>query len=245
MSHAATLDPADSARFAQQANGWWDEQGAFKLLHEINPLRVSYIRDQAVRHFARDTHDFTALHGVRVLDIGCGGGLIAEAMARLGAEVTAIDGTERSIQIARQHAELSKLTIDYRHTTTDALVEEKQEYDLVLALEVIEHVADVALFLSHIATLTAARGMTCIATINRTAASLLFAKFAAEYVLRMIPRGTHTWQQFLRPSDIIQPLQAYGLYHRDTCGMTYHPLKRIWQMHPTRLEMNYIVTLTK
>ncbi len=228
----STIDNADISRFTKLADEWWNPFGSFKLLHQINPLRVNYIKQHAPN-----------LAGLNVLDIGCGGGLVAEAMARLGANVTAIDATQRNIEIAKAHAAQSDLNINYQFTTAEKLVENGEQYDIVLALEVIEHVANVDVFLQHISALTKPQGMLFVSTINRTLKSLLLAKFAAEYLLNWVPKGTHNWQQFLRPSQIIQPLQQQGFASTNISGMVYNPLKSTWSWSEKDISMNYMVAL--
>ncbi len=234
MMNNSTIDNADIFRFAKVAQEWWNPLGSFKVLHQINPLRVSYIKQHA-----------PDLQGLRVLDIGCGGGLVAEAMARLGAIVTAIDATESNIKIAIAHAQQSNLNINYQFATAEELVARGETYDVVLALEVIEHVANVDFFLTSISALVSPQGTLFISTINRTMKSLVLAKFAAEYVLNWVPRGTHQWQQFLRPSQIIQPLQQQNFTMQNISGMIYHPLKKSWSWSKTDISMNYMVALIR
>jgi 2-polyprenyl-6-hydroxyphenyl methylase/3-demethylubiquinone-9 3-methyltransferase len=241
----STIDKNDISRFAKLADEWWNPFGSFKLLHQINPLRVEYIRTHATEHFSLNENNFTPLKGLNLLDIGCGGGLVAEAMARLGAEVTAIDATELNVLTAKAHAEQSGLNINYQFATAEELVERGEKFDIVLALEVIEHVANVDFFLQNVANLVNSNGMLFISTINRTIKSLLLAKMAAEYVLKFVPRGTHNWQQFLLPSEIITPLQKQGFKQKHIAGMVFKPLQNKWVWSEKDLSMNYIITLNK
>jgi 2-polyprenyl-6-hydroxyphenyl methylase/3-demethylubiquinone-9 3-methyltransferase len=243
--HNSTIDKNDISRFAKLADEWWNPFGSFKLLHQINPLRVEYIRTHVTEHFSINKNNFTPLKGLNLLDIGCGGGLVAEAMARLGADVTAIDATELNVLTAKAHAEQSGLNINYQFATAEELVERGEKFDIVLALEVIEHVANVDFFLQNVANLVKPNGMLFISTINRTLKSLLLAKMAAEYVLKFVPRGTHNWQQFLLPSEIITPLQSQGFKQKHISGMVFKPLQNKWEWHGKDLSMNYIITLNK
>jgi len=245
MDTTTTLNAAEIAKFSALADGWWDEQGDFAPLHRINPIRLGYLREQALQHFDGAPQSLTALQGLTALDIGCGGGLVAEPIARMGAEVTAIDGSERNIAIAQNHAERSHLSINYQCTTAEALAESNAQFDMVLALEVVEHVDNVALFLRSINQLLKPGGLLVMSTLNRTLKSYALAIVGAEYVLRWLPRGTHDWQKFLKPHELIQPLQAEGLQHQDSQGMVMHPLSQQWRMTPDDLSVNYYVSFVK
>ncbi len=242
---ASSVDHDEIAKFSAMADAWWDPNGAFKPLHAITPLRIDYIRRHACAHFNRDAAMPTPLAGLTVLDIGCGGGLASEPMARLGAQVKGIDASGKNIAIASSHAQQQALAIDYQNTTAEEVAATGQTYDLVIALEIIEHVADVHLFLETLASLTAPGGMLVITTLNRTLKSLLMAKIGAEYVLRWLPIGTHDWHKFLRPSEIILPLQQHGMVQRDLSGMVYHPLTRDWSLDADDISVNYLVCLTR
>ncbi len=241
---ATTVDPEEIAKFSAMADAWWDEYGAFRPLHQITPLRIGYIRDQVCDHFLRDPGEVSTLKGMSVLDIGCGGGLASEPIARLGARVTGVDASEKNIAVASLHAEKSGLDIHYLHGSAEALVKEGKTYDLVLALEIVEHVADVPTFLTALAALTRPGGMMVVTTMNRTLKSLLLAKIGAEYVLRWLPVGTHDWNAFLRPSEISLPLQALGYRQKDLSGMVYHPVKRYWSLSKSDLSVNYLLCFT-
>ncbi len=216
--HSASVDPGEVAKFAALAGEWWDPAGTFAPLHRLNPARLTFIRDRIAAHAGRDPLAERPLAGLRVLDIGCGGGLLCEPMARLGAAVTGIDAAEKNVAVAAEHAAEAGLDIDYRHSTAEALAAEARAaetrsaeigagngagFDLVLNMEVVEHVADVAAFLQASAALVAPGGAMALATLNRTPKSFALAIVGAEYVLRWLPRGTHDWRRFLRPSELV------------------------------------------
>jgi 2-polyprenyl-6-hydroxyphenyl methylase/3-demethylubiquinone-9 3-methyltransferase len=238
---AASVDPAELEKFAAMAESWWDPRGKFAPLHQLNPVRIAYVRDQAARRFGRDPLKVGPLAGLRLLDIGCGGGLICEPMTRLGAQVTGIDPTARNIAVARLHAEQSGLAIDYRTETAEALHAAATEapFDIVLALEVVEHVADLRVFLAACAGLLAPQGMLVLATINRTAKAFAMAIVGAEYVLGWLPRGTHDWRRFVRPSELAAALRPTGLTLQDITGVAYNPLGAGWRLSPD-LDVNYM-----
>lgn len=235
-----TIDPEEVARFSAMAAEWWDPEGKFRPLHKFNPVRLGYIRDQLCRKFNRDRQSLTALDGLTILDIGCGGGLVAEPLARMGATVTGLDASAKNIGTASTHADEGGLTIDYRATTAEALAAEGVQYDAVLSLEVIEHVADVALFLESCARLVRPGGALILATLNRTAKSFVFAIVGAEYVMRWLPRGTHQWEKFLRPSELTAGLETHGMEIRDLTGVSYSPLQDEWHLSRD-LSVNYML----
>ena len=235
-----TVDEREVAQFSRLAARWWDPFGPFAPLHKFNPHRLALIRDEACQHFGRDRHAKRPLDGLSVLDVGCGGGLVAEPMARMGAAVTGIDASEQNIGTARAHAASVGLPIDYRAETAEALAAAGETHDLVLALEIVEHVADVDLFLSKCADLVRPGGLLVVATINRTLRSLATAKIGAEYVLRWLPRGTHDWRKFLPPERVEGALMAAGLGVRRTAGLTYLPVLDSWRIGED-LSVNYMV----
>ena len=239
-----TIDEAEVAQFSALAATWWDPFGPFKPLHKFNPHRLALIRDELCQHFGRDRHARRPLEGLSVLDVGCGGGLIAEPMARLGAHVTGIDASERNIGTARAHADEVGIDIDYRATTAEALAAEDARFDVVLTLEVVEHVADVDLFLAACAQMVRPGGMMAVATINRTLRSLATAKIGAEYVLRWLPRGTHDWRKFLPPQTVEDAVSAAGLRVRRTAGLTYLPILDSWRVGEDT-SVNYMVFAAK
>ena len=240
-----SVDDGEIERFSRIAEEWWDEKGKFRPLHALNPTRLGYLRGQIEARFGKATDGGAPLKGLSLVDIGCGGGLIAEPMARLGATVTGIDAAEKNIAVASLHAEKMGLSIHYRATTAEALQAEKAQFDVVLALEIVEHVADVPFFLETVAALVKPGGLLVMSTLNRTLKSLVVAKFGAEYVLRWLPVGTHDWNKFLRPSELIEPLQAQGLALNDLSGLTFSPLKNEWRIEARDLEVNYLVSFHK
>ncbi len=244
-SGATTIDPEEVRKFSAIADEWWDPFGKFKPLHKFNPVRLAYIRDGACAHFGRDRRGKRPLEGLRLLDIGCGGGLVAEPMHRLGAHVTAIDASERNIKTAMAHAAPLKLDIDYRATTVEALAEANTEpFDLILNLEVVEHVADVDLFLETSAGLLKPGGMMVMATINRTLKALALAKIGAEYVLRWLPAGTHDPRKFVKPEEAKSALTRAGLTITAEAGVSYNPLMDLWRVSEDT-SVNYMLTAVK
>jgi len=218
---------------------WWDPDGKFAPLHKFNPVRLAWIREQLVKHFARDPSSLRPFEGLRILDIGCGGGLVAEPMARMGARVVGVDASARNIEIARVHARQCGLDIDYRSGTAESLQAAGERFDAVLSLEVVEHVADPAAFLASCAALVAPGGAMMVATINRTPQAFALAIVGAEYVLRWLPRGTHRWSKFVRPSEVAAALRPTGLDLREFAGMSYNPLADRWRVGRD-LSVNYM-----
>ena len=215
------LETAELAKFETLDEAWWDPEGPMRPLHRLNPARLLWIRTQAVHHFGRDPGSRRPLEGLAVLDVGCGGGLLAEPLARLGARVTGIDPVRRNIEIAQAHATARGLTIDYRIATLEELVVRHETFDLVLALEVVEHVADPATFAHELAAVTRPGGLVVLSTLARTLRAFLLGVVAAEYVLGWLPPGTHDWRRFLRPSELGRLLRAAGLVPRAVTGLAY------------------------
>jgi 2-polyprenyl-6-hydroxyphenyl methylase/3-demethylubiquinone-9 3-methyltransferase len=250
MSATSSERPASSAldnevaKFAAMADTWWDPDGPFKPLHTFNPKRLAYIRDRAVERFGRDMEQRHPFAGLSLLDIGCGGGLLCEPMARLGFEVTGIDATEKNTKIAAVHAEQSGLDITYRNATPEVLVAEGKTFDVVLTMEVVEHVADVDAFLHSCGTLVKPGGLLIGATLNRTMKAFALAKVGAEYVLRWLPKGTHDWKKFVRPSEFAAGLRAGGLTIDGMVGMTFNPLAGEWSLSRD-LDVNYMIAAHK
>ncbi len=240
-----TVDETEIAKFSAMADAWWDAKGKFRPLHEITPLRIDYICNHVCAFMARDRRQSLPLDGLTILDIGCGGGLAAEPLSRLGADVTGIDASDKNIEVAKAHAAQSGLDIQYIAGRAETLCEQQKHYDVVLALEIIEHVADVDAFLRCIYDLTNDGGVIIVTTLNRTLKSLLTAKIGAEYVLRWLPVGTHDWNKFLQPSEIVMPLMQYGCKQRDLTGMVYHPFSRSWSLDKDDVSVNYLLCLQK
>lgn len=243
MSQTATttVDPGEIQRFSAIAAEWWDEAGKFRPLHKLNPVRLEYIRDRLCAHFGRDPLAPQPLKGLRLVDIGCGGGLLSEPLARMGADVVGIDAAERNVKTAATHAAETGTPVDYRHTTAEDLVAAGETFDAVLSLEVVEHVADVPLFLESLAALMKPEGLLVMATLNRTPKSYLMAIIGAEYVLRWLPRGTHDWRKFLKPSELAAGLRATGLAVREVMGLTYSPLSDRFRLDARDLDVNYLL----
>lgn len=241
-SRASTsLDPDEIEKFSKIADEWWDPRGKFKPLHVFNPTRLAFIREHVCAHFGLDGRARAPLAGLRLIDIGCGGGLVAEPMARLGASVTAIDGAMANIKTAQAHALSSQLEIDYRANTVEDLVAAGEApFDVVLCLEVVEHVADVDQFLTDCARLVAPGGLMIMATINRTPKAFALAIVGAEYILRWLPRGTHDFRKLVKPAEARAPLEAAGLNVDTPVGVTLNPLTGRWATS-TDASVNYML----
>jgi 2-polyprenyl-6-hydroxyphenyl methylase/3-demethylubiquinone-9 3-methyltransferase len=245
MTHAkgSSVDPEDVERFSRIAEQWWDPKGKFAPLHRFNPVRLGFIRDQALSRFGRDGRERAPFQGLRLLDIGCGGGLLSEPMRRLGFEVTGVDASERNIGVAKLHAAGQELDINYLCSTGETLVEERHApFDMILNMEVIEHVADPGAFLRDCSRLLAPGGLMIVATLNRTAKALALAKIGAEYVLGWLPRGTHDWNKFLKPQEIMdflagEPVDVVGPF-----GVGFEPLSGRWSLSGDS-SVNYMMTV--
>jgi 2-polyprenyl-6-hydroxyphenyl methylase/3-demethylubiquinone-9 3-methyltransferase len=227
-----SADRRELKRFAELAGDWWDEAGPMAPLHKLNPVRLAYIRDQLCSHLGRDPKAHACLAGVNVLDVGCGGGLLCEPLARMGATVTGIDLVPANLEVARAHARAAGLELSYREIAAEQLAAEGAAFDLVCAMEVVEHVADVRAFLSACAMLVRPGGALVLATLNRTLRSFALGIVAAEYILGWLPRGTHQWQRFLRPSEVAGPLRRNQLRIAHLTGVTYDPLRDRFRLSP-------------
>ncbi len=239
-----TIDPDEVERFSRLAGQWWDPHGPMAALHKFNPVRLGYIRDIAAAHFGRDAKRLGSLTGLRLLDIGCGGGLLCEPLARLGAAVVGADPSERNIAVARHHATQSGLTIDYRQAAAETLAAAGETFDVVLAMEVVEHVTDVGLFVDAAAAMVKPGGLLFVATLNRTAKSFALAIIGAEYILRWLPRGTHQWDKFVTPDELDTAINQAGLHITDETGVIYNLFADRWQLGAD-MDVNYMLVAEK
>ncbi len=240
QASGATIDDEEVGNFAAQADNWWNPAGSFRALHRLNPTRLGFIRSRLLAHFHRDPSLLRPFGGLRLLDIGCGGGLVAEPASRLGFAVTGIDPGAEAIAVAQEHAQAAGLGVDYRIASAESIADAGERFDAVLALEVIEHVADRAAFSRTVGSLVAPGGVLIAATINRTARSFALAIVGAEYLLGWIPRGTHDWRKFVRPSELVLDLRRNGLVATEIAGLSYQLGTGDWAL--TRdVEVNYLV----
>lgn len=239
-----TLDPEEIARFGAMADEWWDPTGKFRPLHKISPARLGYFREQICQHFHRDEKSADALKGLTLIDIGCGGGLVAEPMARQGATVTGIDPGEANINAASLHAERGGIEIDYRACRAEDVLEAGETFDIVFLLEVVEHVPDVPAFVEMAAKLLSPGGLMILSTINRTGKAFALAIVGAEYVLRWLPRGTHQWNRFVKPQELTKCLSAAGLTPGSSAGLVYNPLTDCWKISRDT-DVNYFLTASR
>jgi 2-polyprenyl-6-hydroxyphenyl methylase/3-demethylubiquinone-9 3-methyltransferase len=240
-----TVDPSEVSKFEAMAAEWWDPNGKFKPLHMLNPCRLDYITRQIAAEFDRDLSAEAPFAGLRILDIGCGGGLLSEPMARLGADVVGADAAERNIPVARIHAEQSGLEIDYRHTTAEALAEAGEAFDAVLNMEVVEHVADPLGYLTACRQLLKPGGLHLCSTINRNPKSFAMAIVGAEYVMRWLPKGTHDWSKFITPDELCGLLEQAGLKPVDRTGFVFNPITWGWSLSSRDLSVNYVTASIK
>jgi len=235
-----TIDESEVARFSRLAGQWWDPRGPMAALHKFNPVRLAYIRDHTAARFDRDPKRLDSLSGLRILDIGCGGGILCEPLARLGAAVVGADPAPSNIAVARQHAAQSGLSIDYRNTSAEALAQAGEAFDVVLAMEVVEHVADVGLFIDSAAAMVRPGGLLFVATLNRTVKSFALAIVGAEYILRWLPRGTHQWDKFVTPNELEIAIAQGGARVIAETGVIYNLLADRWQLSAD-MDVNYMV----
>lgn len=240
-----TIDPSEVAKFEAMAAEWWDPNGKFKPLHMLNPCRLDYITSQIAAEFDRDLRKESPFAGLRILDIGCGGGLLSEPMARLGAEVVGADAAARNIPVAQVHAEQSGLTVDYRHTSAEALADAGEQFDVVLNMEVVEHVADPQAYLTACQQLLRPGGLHICSTINRNAKSYAMAIVGAEYVMRWLPKGTHEWKKFITPDELYALIETAGLSPVDRKGFVFNPITWQWSLSAKDLSVNYVTASVK
>jgi 2-polyprenyl-6-hydroxyphenyl methylase/3-demethylubiquinone-9 3-methyltransferase len=244
MTETSSVDVAEVAKFSAMADEWWDPTGKFAPLHKFNPVRLGFIRNMAASHFGRDANSLTPFGGLTLLDIGCGGGLLSEPMARLGFQVIGADASERNVKTAAAHAALSGAATTYRATTAEALAEEGLAFDVVLNLEVVEHVADLSAYIHACAELVRPGGLMFVATLNKTLKSLALAKIGAEYILGWLPRGTHDWSRFIEPAKLRAMLENTGLTITKTQGVAFDPLRWDWQLS-SDTDVNYMIVAAR
>lgn len=237
-----TIDPAEVAKFEAMAAEWWDPAGKFRPLHLMNPCRLDYLTSQIAAEFGRDLTKAAPFAGLRILDIGCGGGLLSEPMARLGAEVVGADAAPRNIPVARLHAEQSGLVIDYRFTTAEDLAAAGEQFDVVLNMEVVEHVSDPQAYLTACHDLLKPGGIMLCSTLNRNPKSFLMAIIGAEWVMRWLPKGTHDWSKFITPEELYALITRAGLTPLDRKGMVFNPVSWSWSLSSGDFTVNYVTT---
>jgi len=242
MTTTNTIDLGEIEKFQAMAAEWWDPNGIFKPLHMLNPCRLDYITAQISVEYGRDLSGPLPFSGLRILDIGCGGGLLSEPMARLGADVVGADPAERNIPVASVHAEEQGLTIDYRHTSAEALAADSEVFDAILNMEVVEHVADTAGFLTACHSLLKPGGLMICSTINRNPKSFATAIIGAEYVMRWLTKGTHDWSKFITPAELYELLRRAGMDPVDRKGFVFNPIAWSWRISDRDLSVNYVTT---
>ncbi|WP_413717860.1 bifunctional 2-polyprenyl-6-hydroxyphenol methylase/3-demethylubiquinol 3-O-methyltransferase UbiG [Silicimonas sp. MF1-12-2] len=240
MTQVSTIDAGEVAKFQAMAAEWWDPNGKFKPLHMLNPCRLDYITSQIAAEFDRDLTDPLPFEGLRILDIGCGGGLLSEPMARLGATVVGADAAERNIPVAQVHAEEQGLDIDYRHTTAEDLAAAGERFDAVLNMEVVEHVSDPLAYLTACHDLLKPGGLMTCSTINRNPKSFMMAIVGAEHVMRWLPKGTHEWSKFITPDELYDLLRQAGMDPVDRKGFVFNPVTWSWRLSDRDLSVNYV-----
>jgi len=241
----STVDDGEIAKFQAMAAEWWDPNGKFKPLHMLNPTRLDYITSQIAAEYGRDLKGPKPFDGLRILDIGCGGGLLAEPMARLGADVVGADAAERNIPVAQVHAAQSGLAIDYRYTTAEAMAAAGEQFDVVLNMEVVEHVADPLAYLTACRQLLKPGGLMVCSTLNRNPKSYLMAIIGAEHVMRWLPRGTHDWSKFITPDELFALIRDAGLDPVDRKGFVFNPVLWTWSLSDRDLSVNYVTASVK
>ncbi len=239
-----TVDRAEVEKFSRLAAEWWNPESKFKPLHKFNPVRLSYIKQQVCGHFGLDPKAAAPLDGLRILDIGCGGGLLCEPMARLGAEIVGVDPSATNIEVAKLHSAATGLAVDYRNSTAEEMQRSGETFDVILNMEVVEHVADVEAFLATCSAMVRPNGLMFIATINRTLKALALAIVGAEYVLRWLPRGTHRYEKLVRPEEIRAVLSSNGLLMIDETGVSYNPLTDRWRLSADK-DVNFMMLATR
>lgn len=239
---SSSVELREVEKFTKDSARWWDETGPFAPLHRLNPSRMAYIKEQICTHYAKDASRFDSLKGLKILDIGCGGGLVCEPLSRLGGHVTGIDADAQAIAVAAEHAQQSGLEITYHNGAAEDL---KGTFDVVLALEIIEHVANIEEFIQSCANLLKPGGLLIVSTLNRTPKSFALGVVAAEYILRWVPRGTHEWKKFVKPSELAKALRQAGLITQDLSGLVFNPRTGDFQLSQSDTSVNYFMTALK
>lgn len=240
--YVTSIDNEEIANFAKDSDKWWDEHGPFAPLHKLNPVRLLFIKKEICKHYGRDFDDLKALKNLEILDIGCGGGLVCEPMARMGANITGIDADTNAIDIAKNHAKNSNLDINYKK---GELKDHDKKYDVVLALEIIEHVTDISLFIEQCTQHVKPDGILIMSTLNRTAKSYALGIIAAEHLLRWVPKGTHSWNKFVKPSEIAREARKHSFNVKTIKGLIFNPLKNEFSISDNDLDVNYLITLSR
>ncbi len=240
----STVDVEEIRQFDVLGEKWWDESGPMRPLHQLNPVRLDYIRRMVCDHFGLPDR-IRSLQKLKIADIGCGGGLVAEPLCRMGASVTGVDAGKENIRVAKAHAKLHRLDIDYQATTVEKIAASGKQFDVVTALEIIEHVANVDVFMKAVCKIVKPGGLLIMSTLNRTPKSYLLGIVAAEYILRWLPPGTHDWKKFLKPSEMARHIEACGLDVTDVRGLVFNPLNRQFGLSKTDIEVNYLLTAIK
>ena len=239
---SSSIDQQEIRHFSKDSSHWWDEKGPFAPLHKLNPVRLTFIKEEICNHFDRDFNDLNALKGLNIIDVGCGGGLVCEPLVRMGGNVTGIDADQNAVSVARDHAEKAGLKIEY---INDDIQNLDKTYDVVLALEIIEHVTDIQLFIDQCAKHLKPNGLLIMSTLNRTAKSYALGIIAAEHLLRWVPKGTHSWKKFVKPSEIAREAHKNGLLPQKIKGLIFNPLKNQFMLSDTDLDVNYLISLSR
>jgi len=238
---AASIAIDEIAQFSRHAEDWWNPDGVFRPLHKLNPVRLEYIRDRACGHFKRDPKTRHALKGLKILDVGCGGGLLTEPLCRMGGQVTGLDASTEGIAVAKAHAAATGLEVMYKVGSVEKWARGKNRYDMITALEIVEHVADLDSFMASLVALLKPNGLLILSTLNRTAKSFVLGIVAAEYILGWVPKGTHQWKKFLRPSEMVRRLEASGVRTMDLTGLVFNPLRGEFELSTNDLGVNYLL----
>jgi 2-polyprenyl-6-hydroxyphenyl methylase/3-demethylubiquinone-9 3-methyltransferase len=241
----ASISTAEVSRFSEQSAEWWKPDGAFEPLHRLNPVRLTYVRDQVCQHFGLNNKPKQPLRGLQILDVGCGGGLLTEPLTRMGAIVRGLDASDAAIAEAKRHAAVMNLDIDYCCSSAEDMAQQKQRYDVITALEIAEHVADMDSFIASVAKLLKPNGKLVLSTLNRTAKSFMLGIIAAEYILQWVPRRTHSWKKFIRPSELARRCAQHGLQATNIMGMGFNPMSQQFELRQNDVGVNYLMTAIK